>query len=68
MSDYQADVVKVQAALDQYVASCRPMLRSLADFGAAAIEEGCSPAVADALSLRVANSLLGELFGPGIPS
>lgn len=69
MSDeHDAITLAAQAAIDQYIATCRPMLRSLAGFGVAAREAGCSEVVADALTLRVANMYLAGLFGAGVPS
>lgn len=63
MSDQHDAMIRLQASIDQYVANCRPMLRSLAGFSEAAVQ-----AVADALTLRVANFFLGGMFGPGMPS
>lgn len=66
--DYEAAITAAQAGLDQYVAMCRPILRSVAAFGKAAREEGCSEVVSDALTLRVANMFLTGMFGAGVPS
>lgn len=54
----QDAVTAAAAAFDQFVAACRPAHRCMVFYQQACIDAGLSPAVADALTLRLAGWLL----------
>jgi hypothetical protein len=52
------------AAFDQYVATVKPVMRSMATYQQAALDAGLSPTIAEALTLRLAPWLLPVPEGP----